>query len=175
MGKPGQKAGSGVIGTAAVPWWNRLLHGASPTEAPRPVREVWSPESREYYRAVVGLEPLPADFYPVRPFYHHLVAEFERTVRQSRPLAVVVFQLPDQGSCGGLHWPDLEIALRREVRREDLPARLAERVAALCLPNTGEGAAWVATRLERGLSRLIGGPVTAGAAYYPLDGPTALE
>jgi hypothetical protein len=111
----------------------------------------------------------------VRPFYRHLVEEFDRAVRQSRPLAVVIFQFPDLGPAGSRHWRDLEIALRREVRQEDLPARLTERVAAICLPNTGEGAWCVASRLERDLSRLIGAAVRVGVAYYPLDGPSALE
>jgi GGDEF domain-containing protein len=69
----------------------------------------------------------------------------------------------------------LEMAVRMDVRKGDVPARLGETTFAVLLPDTDQTAVIVAARLQRAVSNITGRSVSTGVAYYPEDATTASE
>lgn len=169
---PGRRAPLETEATSARAWWRVVFSWLKPAGQPPPEREVWSPEVREQYRAARLPGMVPLHLLPVSSFYRCLLEEFAQAQGTGQPLAVVVYQLPQLTPEG---WRQVEIALRLEIRRDDLPTRLGAMTVAVALPQTGAGAAYVAIRTERVLSQVVGGPVVSGVAVTPPDGPTALE
>jgi hypothetical protein len=120
----------------------------------------------------VPVRPVPGAGAPELAACLRLLEEFAQAQGTGQPLAVVVYQLPTLTPEG---WREVEIALRLEVRRDDLPTRLGAMTVAVVLPQTGAGAMQVALRAERTLSKVVAGPVVSGMAVYPQDGPTAMD
>lgn len=160
---------------AGKPWWADLLQQLPQTPPPLEPRPVWPAAVREDHRSFLGPGSRPATFYPLTTFYGRLGEALEQAQRDGLPLAVVVLQLPDLAPQERRQQRVIETALRLDVRRDDLPARLAPATLAVALPRTGAGAGVVALRLQRVLSRLAGGRVVTGTACFPTDGNTARE
>jgi GGDEF domain-containing protein len=160
---------------AAKTLWEELWRGGQQAEEPRQQREIWSPEAREYYRNVAGPQKISTSWYPIAAFCRRLGSEIEQAKREDRTLSVIVFQLPETAAAEDECPTAVEMRLRSELRPQDLPTRVSERVLAVALPGTGAGAVEIAARLERALSSWAGGPVSVGTAHYPQDGHTATD
>lgn len=160
---------------AVKPWWRELRQEGARTTPPLSPRPIWTAEAREDHRALPGSEVRPASFYRQATFYGRLDELLEIAQRHELPLAVVVLQLPELMLHERLHQGRLEMAVRREVRCDDLVTRLSPSALAVALPWTGPGAESVALRLQRVLFGPAGGRVMAETACLPVDGHTAGE
>lgn len=152
-------------------WW------ADPAEWPETDgsdgRVEWTPEMRASYRSRI-IPLAPPELCPAPRFYDRLAEAIEQACSQRWPLAVVVLQIHEPPA--ELHRQQaLEMALRLDVRKGDIPARLGETTFAVLLPETDSMAVVVAARLQRALANITGKPVSTGVACYPEDAATAPE
>jgi hypothetical protein len=136
-------------------------------------RALWTPEMRASYRS--RLTPMtPPELCPAPLFQDRLEAAIEQAGVQPGPLAVVVLQIDEQPS-DLRRLQALEMAVRLDVRKGDVPTRLGEMTFAVLLPETDRLAVIVAARLQRALSNITGRQVSVGVACYPEDATTAPE
>jgi hypothetical protein len=173
MGKVNPVVGQENALAAARALWDEFWGGKCPADEAEPQREVWDPEMRAYYRAVMGPRPAATSWYPLAAFTRRLEAAIAQAEGNDRSPAVLVFQLFDTATSDGPCPAAAELRLGLELRPEDLPTRLSENLFAVALPSTGAGVEEIGKRLERALGQWAGGRVSVGIAQYPADGQTA--
>jgi hypothetical protein len=136
-------------------------------------RAVWTPEMRANYR-FQATQMTPPELCPAALFYDRLADVIEQASSQGAPLAVVVLQLQEPPA-EVQRQQALEMAVRLDVRKGDVPTRLGETTFAVLLPDTDRTAVIVAARLQRALANITGPPVAMGVASYPEDATAASE
>ena len=171
--RPRPAAAASAARIPAPPRWWEGWGRRPPAEGGK--REVWTPEARALQRLASPTRLPQSGLYPLMTVFQWVNQEIRRVDGETGQLAVVVLQLPALPAAPEHRQRQLEIALRREVRSNDLPTRLSETALAVALPETGADAAGVADRLQQVLSQVAGARVGGGAACYPRDGRTALE